>query len=119
EHAPLWEDARTVAAGIRVPVAVGDFLIIRAVRESGGFGMALPDDEIMEVRDRIAAEDGLLLCPEGAATAAAYARARAEGKVGPDETALLWNCATGLKYPLPAVTKRLDKGVTVEPALFA
>ncbi|MEM6945341.1 MAG: threonine synthase [Pseudomonadota bacterium] len=119
EHAPLWEHARTVAAGIRVPVAVGDFLIIRAVRESGGFGMALPDDEIMEVRDRIAAEDGLLLCPEGAATAAAYARARAEGKVGPDETALLWNCATGLKYPLPAVTKRLDKGVTVEPALFA
>ncbi|MEO1276699.1 MAG: pyridoxal-phosphate dependent enzyme, partial [Pseudomonadota bacterium] len=109
----------TVAAGIRVPIAVGDFLIIRAVRESGGFAMALPDDEIMAVRDRIAAEEGMLLCPEGAATAAAYARARAEGKVSADETAVLWNCATGLKYPLPPVIKRLDKGATVTPDLFA
>ncbi|MEM7497534.1 MAG: threonine synthase [Pseudomonadota bacterium] len=119
EHAPLWEGAHTVAAGIRVPIAVGDFLIIRAVRESGGFAMALPDEEIMAVRDRIAAEEGLLLCPEGAATAAAYARARAEGKVAKDETAVLWNCATGLKYPLPPVNKRLDKGATVAPELFA
>ncbi|MEM9763141.1 MAG: threonine synthase [Pseudomonadota bacterium] len=119
EHAPLWEGAHTVAAGIRVPIAVGDFLIIRAVRESGGFAMALPDDEIMAVRDRIAAEEGMLLCPEGAATAAAYARARAEGKVSADETAVLWNCATGLKYPLPPVIKRLDKGATVTPELFA
>ncbi|MEO1531482.1 MAG: threonine synthase [Pseudomonadota bacterium] len=119
EHAPLWEGAHTVAAGIRVPIAVGDFLIIRAVRESGGFAMALPDDEIMAVRDRIAAEEGMLLCPEGAATAAAYARARAEGKVSADETAVLWNCATGLKYPLPPVIKRLDKGATVTPDLFA
>jgi threonine synthase len=96
EHAPLWENAHTVAAGIRVPVAVGDFLIIRAVRESGGFAMALPDDEIMATRDRIAAEEGLLLCPEGAATAAAYARALSQGLVTRGETAVLWNCATGL-----------------------
>ncbi|HEX2255382.1 MAG TPA: threonine synthase, partial [Afifellaceae bacterium] len=88
EHAPLWQDAHTVAAGIRVPVAVGDFLILRAVREAGGFCMAVSDEALLEARDRIAAEDGLLLCPEGAATAAAYARALEEGLVGRDETAI-------------------------------
>ena len=118
EHAPLWQDAHTVAAGIRVPVAVGDFLIIRAVRESGGFAMALPDAQIMAVRDRIAAEEGILLCPEGAATAAACARALSQGLIGPDDTAVLWNCATGLKYPLPQVTARLDKDAPIDWAAF-
>lgn len=119
EHAPLWEDASTVAAGIRVPIAVGDFLIIRAVRESGGFGMALPDDEIMKVRNDIAAEEGLLLCPEGAATAAAYKRALAEGLVSPDETAVLYNCATGLKYPLDPVSNHLDKDKEIDYSQFS
>ena len=54
EHAPVWQDAETVAAGIRVPVAVGDFLIIRAVRESGGFAVAIEDEDIMATRDEIA-----------------------------------------------------------------
>ena len=118
EHAPLWENAHTVAAGIRVPVAVGDFLIIRAVRDSGGFAMALPDEEIMATRDRVATEEGLLLCPEGAATAAACARALSQGLIGPDDTAVLWNCATGLKYPLPQVTARLDKDAPIDWAAF-
>lgn len=119
EHAPLWEDATTVAAGIRVPIAVGDFLIIRAVRESGGFGMALPDDEIMKVRNQIAAEEGLLLCPEGAATAAAYKKALADGLVSPDETAVLYNCATGLKYPLDPVSNKLNKDVEIDYTQFS
>ncbi len=119
EHAPLWEDASTVAAGIRVPIAVGDFLIIRAVRESGGFGMALPDDEIMSIRNQIAAEEGFLLCPEGAATAAAYKRALAEGLVSEDETAVLYNCATGLKYPLDPVDNHLDKDKEIDYSKFA
>ncbi len=118
EHAPLWEDAHTVAAGIRVPIAVGDFLIIRAVRESGGFGMALPDDEIMSVRNQIAAEEGFLLCPEGAATAAAYKRALSEGLVSQDETAILYNCATGLKYPLDPVANKLDKDKDIDYSQF-
>lgn len=118
EHAPLWEDAHTVAAGIRVPIAVGDFLIIRAVNESGGFAVALPDDEILAARDKVAADDGLLLCPEGAATVAAYSRALAEGKVGPDETAVLYNCATGLKYPMAPVERSLDKDVAIDYARF-
>ncbi|TCO78387.1 threonine synthase [Chromatocurvus halotolerans] len=108
EHAPVWQDAHTVAAGIRVPVAVGDFLIIRAVRESGGFCMALDDDVIMATRDRIAQEEGLLLCPEGAATAAACARALKEGLISDADSVVLWNCATGLKYPLPPVDRHLD-----------
>ena len=119
EHAPLWENAHTVAAGIRVPVAVGDFLIIRAVRESGGVCIAVDDAAIMETRDAIAREEGFLLCPEGAATAAAYAMARADGTIGAEETAVLWNCATGLKYPLPAVDKALDKAAPLDPGLFA
>jgi threonine synthase len=118
EHAPLWQDAHTVAAGIRVPIAVGDFLIIRAVRESQGFAIAIPDAEILAVRDHIAEQEGLLLCPEGAATAAAYKRALAEGLVGPDETAVLYNCATGLKYPMAPVTNELNKDAEIDYAIF-
>ncbi len=119
EHAPLWEDAHTVAAGIRVPIAVGDFLIIRAVREFGGFGMALPDDEIMAVRNQIAAEEGFLLCPEGAATAAAYKKALADGLISEDDTAVLYNCATGLKYPLDPVANHLDKDKEIDYSQFS
>ncbi|WP_371037798.1 MULTISPECIES: threonine synthase [unclassified Rhodosalinus] len=119
EHAPLWQDAHTVAAGIRVPVAVGDFLIIRAVRESGGFAMEVADDDLMGVRDEIAAKEGLLLCPEGAATAAAYRKALAEGLISRDDRAVLWNCATGLKYPMPAVEKSLDKDAPIDFGAFA
>jgi len=118
EHAPLWQDAHTVAAGIRVPVAVGDFLIIRAVRESGGFCSAVSDEAIIEARDRIAAEDGLLLCPEGAATAAAYRRALQEGQVSPDDRVVLYNCATGLKYPMAPVERRLDKDAPIDWQAF-
>ena len=109
EHAPVWENAYTEAAGIRVPVAVGDFLILRAVRDSGGFAVAIPDDEIFEARDEVAREDGVLLCPEGAATFAAYKRALEEGSVKPNETAILYNCATGLKYPMPKVENTIDR----------
>src|SRR5881275_3389463 len=72
EHALRWENAHTFAAGIRVPQAIGDFLILRAVRESGGFAIAISDEAIAEAWREIAAEEGLLLCPEGAATYAAY-----------------------------------------------
>ncbi len=119
EHAPLWQNASTVAAGIRVPVAVGDFLIIRGINESGGFAMALPDDEIMATRDMIAEQEGLLLCPEGAATAAAYKRALAAGKISPDDTAVLFNCATGLKYPMAPVSDHLNKDEPVDYGKFA
>ena len=109
EHAPLWEDAHTYAAGIRVPIAVGDFLILRAVRESHGFAIAVSDEDIRAGLEEVAATEGLLLCPEGAATYAAYKTALADGRVRPDEKAVLFNCATGLKYPMPKVEAWLDK----------
>ncbi|WP_366658307.1 threonine synthase [Fodinicurvata sp. EGI_FJ10296] len=116
EHAPLWENAHTVAAGIRVPVAVGDFLILRAVRESGGFAIAIDDDTIMAARDEVAAGEGLLLCPEGAATYAAYRQALADGKVAATDRCVLFNCATGLKYPLPEVTRSIDRHAPIDYA---
>ena len=108
EHAEPWEDAATVAAGIRVPAAVGDFLILRAVRESGGFAVAVNDESIIEARDRAAADSGFLMCPEGAATLAAYLQEVESGRIRPDESAVLFNCATGLKYPMPPAAERLD-----------
>ena len=57
EFAPLWDDAKTIAAGIRVPVAVGDFLIIRAVNESNGFSITVNDNEIVNARDEISVSE--------------------------------------------------------------
>ena len=114
EHAPRWQDAHTFAAGIRVPQAVGDFLILRAVRDSGGFATAVDDDAIMRAWREVAAEEGLLLCPEGAATYAAYMQAIAEGRVGSGERAVLFNCATGLKYPMPEAGTPLKLGQPVD-----
>jgi threonine synthase len=118
EHATRWHDAHTVAAGIRVPQAVGDFLILRAVRESGGFAIAVPDEAIEAARDEVAKLDGLLLCPEGAATWAAYRAALADGRVTKAERAVLFNCATGLKYPLPPATQSLDRHAPIDWTRF-
>ncbi len=120
EHAPRWENAHTFAAGIRVPVAVGDFLILRAVRDSGGFAVAVSDAAIAEAWREVAHREGLLLCPEGAATYAAYKQAVADGRIGPGERAVLFNCASGLKYPMPAAGTRLKLGNRIDwPALLA
>jgi threonine synthase len=108
DHAPLWKDAHTIAWGIRVPGAIGDFLMIRAIRDSNGFAIAVNDDEILAARDEVAHAEGLLMCPEGAATYAAYKNALATGRISAKESAVLFNCATGLKYELPTVTNCLD-----------
>jgi threonine synthase len=108
EHAPRFENAYTIASGIRVPQAIGDFLILRVVRESGGFAIAVPDDAIVEAVDEVARSEGFLMCPEGGATYAAYKQSLADGRVGRHERTMLFNCATGLKYPLPPVHRVLD-----------
>jgi threonine synthase len=109
EHAPRWEDAHTIAAGIRVPQAVGDFLILQAVRESGGFAVAVTDAAIAAAVAEVAHEEGFLMCPEGAATYAALKQALADGRIRSDEQVVLFNCATGLKYPMPPVARTLDR----------
>jgi threonine synthase len=114
EHAERWEDASTVAAGIRVPKAVGDFLILRAVRESGGQALAVGDPAILQAVDDCARKDGLLMCPEGGATLAAYKQAVKTGLVDEDERVVLFNCATGLKYPLPPAPWTLDRHAPID-----
>ena len=116
EHAERWENANTIASGIRVPRAVGDFLILRAVRESGGIAMAVDDPAIEAAVEACAREDGLLLCPEGGATLAAYHQARAQGLVSAGDRVVLFNCATGLKYPMPDRSKTLDRHAAIDLA---
>jgi threonine synthase len=115
EFAERWEGAATVATGIRVPKAVGDFLILRAVRDSGGAAIAVPEGEIMPAVEEVARQDGFLLCPEGGAVLAGYRQALARGLVGEHERVLLFNCANGNKYPLADRSQRLRLG-EAEPA---
>ena len=119
EHAPLWQNAHTMASGIRVPVAVGDFLILRAVRQSDGFAIAVNDEAIQRAVDEVACSEGLLLCPEGGATYAAWRQALADGRVKPDEQVVLFNCATGRKYPMPPITAKLDITKPIDYASIA
>ena len=114
EHAERWEDAHTIAAGIRVPKAVGDFLILRAVRESGGRAVAVGDPAILRAAAECARDDGLLLCPEGGATLAAWREALRTGEIDAGEQVVLFNCATGLKYPLPDESRRLDRHAPID-----
>lgn len=93
-----WEGAHTIAPGIRVPHALGDFLILNAVRESGGVALAVSDDEIMEAVNLMARKEGLFACPEGAATFAGLSRMVEEGMVDRGERAVLFNTGSGLKY---------------------
>ena len=107
DFAERWENPATVATGIRVPKAVGDFLILRAVRESGGAAIAVSEQAILQAVKDAAHDDGFLLCPEGGAVLAAWRKALERGLIGRDERVLLFNCANGNKYPLPDRSKRL------------
>ena len=118
EFAPLWENAKTVAAGIRVPIAVGDFLIIREVNESNGFSISVTDEEIISARDEVSKTEGTLLCPEGAATFSAFKKSLNSGIISKDESVVLFNCATGLKYPLPEVSNFIDKTKPIDYKVF-
>jgi threonine synthase len=115
EHAPRWEDAHTAASGIRVPKAIGDFLILRAVRESGGFAKAVPDSATLAAVDEAARADGQLLCPETGATLAACIAALDAGLIAPSDRVMLFNCATGLKYPMEDRSLRLDRHAGLPP----
>jgi threonine synthase len=114
EQAPRWENAHTIASGIRVPQAIGDFLILRAVRESGGFAIAVDDDAITAAIDEMAREEGFLQCPEGAATYAAYKQSLASDRVKKTDQVVLFNCASGLKYPLPKIERKLDRHTPID-----
>jgi len=99
EFAAPWKDAHTVAAGLRVPQAIGDFLILRAIRESDGTAIAVSDDALIASQRAMTTEEGIFACPEGGATLAALEALLDRGAIARDETVVLFNTGTGLKYP--------------------
>ena len=98
EESEPWPDPHTVAVGLRVPKALGDFLVLRAVRESGGTALSVTDDEILSAMTRMAREAGVLACPEGAATLAAVQAMRSSDQLGGSERVVLVNTGNALKY---------------------
>jgi threonine synthase len=98
EEAPAWENATTAAAGIRVPAAIGDFLMLRILRDTGGTALTVSEAEIAEALRELGEREGLFACPEGAATLAALRRLLVDGTVNAEERIVLFNTGTGLKY---------------------
>jgi threonine synthase len=96
----FWNDSSTAAFGINVPKALGDFLVLDAVYATGGCAIAVDDDAIAAARRRVAATEGMLLCPEGAATIAAAEALRANGWIHDGERVLAINTGNGLKSAL-------------------
>jgi threonine synthase len=94
-----FPDARTVAFGITVPKALGDFLVLEAVRATGGTAIAVSDEELLAEQQELAAREGTFICPEGAACMAAAKRLRESGRLGDDDVTVVLNTGMGLKYP--------------------
>jgi len=101
-----WPDGRTVASGLRVPQAVGDFLMLRALRESRGTAVSASDEEMLAEIPRIGKAEGVFFCPEGAACVAALRRLANRGWIQRDEEVLIFNTASGLKY-LDVIQRKL------------
>ena len=98
ETATLWESAATVADGLRVPAAVGDILMLRAIRESKGTALAVSDDELVKGATTIARTEGIFAAPEGGATLAAFIELRNNGSIRDGERTVLFNTGSGLSY---------------------
>jgi threonine synthase len=94
-----FPDARTAAFGITVPKALGDFLVLDAVYETGGTAIAVTDEELLAAQAELAALEGAFICPEGAACFAALEPLRESGRIKPDEEVVILNTGTGVKYP--------------------
>lgn len=97
-EAEPWENAVTYASGLRVPGAVGDFLILRAIRESGGAAVAIPDQDMFDWVQVVGEKTGIFAAPEGGAVAAAVPALIAMGALSPEEEVVLFNTGSGLKY---------------------
>ncbi len=98
EFAEPWEDPHTVADGLRVPTAVGDFLILRALRESEGTAVAVSDDEMIEACNLMGRTEGIFAAPEGGATLAAFSKLRESGWIKDRDRVVLFNTGSGHKY---------------------
>jgi len=108
-----WPDPQTFAAGLRVPKALGDFLVLRALRESAGIALAVTDDEMRDMMRLVGTMEGMLVCPEGAGAIAAAAKLRRDGWIHDDESVVVFNTGSGLKYAESLqgeAARRLDAG---------
>jgi len=113
ERSTFWDDAHTVASGLRVPKPLGDFLILRAVRESGGTAIAVSDDELLDAGIRLASDEGMFVAPEGAACVAALEKLLAGGFLKRDDRIVIYNTGSGLKY-LEAYSTRFPRAASGE-----
>ena len=109
----FWENAHTVASGLRVPKPLGDFLILDAVRKSGGTAIAVPDEESLDAGIELATDEGMFVAPEGAACIAALRRLLNDGFLKPHEKIVIYNTGAGLKY-LEAYSTRFPRSASSE-----
>jgi threonine synthase len=109
----FWENATTVASGLRVPKPLGDFLILNAVRESGGTALAVSDAELLDAGIRLASDEGLFIAPEGAACVSALEKLLADGTLKRDDKIVIYNTGAGLKY-LEAYSTRFPRLASAE-----
>lgn len=109
DSAPMWQNAATIASGLRVPKALGDFLILQAIRESKGAAVTASDDEILSTSKELAAKEGMYAAPEGGATVVAARKLAAKKWIKPDEAVVLFNTGCGYKYN-EAWQKALNNG---------
>jgi len=93
-----FSDAHTIASGLRVPKAIGDFLILNILRQSKGGAVAVDDEEMIRVARDVGSKEGLFVCPEGAACFAAFKSLHRAGKVGSGEQVVIFNTGSGIKY---------------------
>jgi threonine synthase len=107
----MWKDAATFASGLRVPKPYGDYIILEAVRESGGTVVALTDEQILASLKDWASQEGILMSPEGAATTAAYDHLIGTGFLSASDRVVLFNTGSGNKY-----TDVLAQALRLEPA---
>jgi threonine synthase len=113
ERCEFWPAAATAAAGLRVPKPLGDFLMLRAVRESGGTALAVTDQEMLGAGAELGATEGIFAAPEGAACVAALRKLYANGFLKTSERVVLYNTGAGLKY-LEAYSTRFPRSLASE-----
>jgi threonine synthase len=121
EHKPtaeVWQDAHTLAAGLRVPKPYADYIILDILKKSGGTAVAIPDEQILDAVQEWASEEGVFAAPEGAACLAGYKMLLAQKFLKPSDTVVLFNTGSGLKY-IDVIAKSLEKPMQPPAAMPA
>ena len=108
KSAAEFPNAHTIASGLRVPKAIGDFLMLKIIRDSNGGAIAVEDEEMIRVTREIGAKEGLFVCPEGAACFVALKSLQSAGRIGSGERVVIFNTGSGIKY-LETYDRRLGE----------